>query len=239
MDNSIGNIAEDYEGNLWFTSDRQGVMKIVANKFSDVTEAAGLESGVVNSTCIHDGRLYIGTDFGLQISENGEKVEDDPLQAYIGDSRIRCIMEDAEKNLWISTYTNDKGLVCCKKDGQIVNYTEEDGLLNNQVRSTKLASDGSVLVASNGGLNVIKDGKITKSFGSESGISNTVILTIEEGENGQYYLGSDGDGIYIVDGDKVTHIGRDDGLTSDIILASKKMKKLVFYGLSHPTPSNI
>lgn len=229
MDDSIGSLIEDYEGNLWFASDRQGVMKIVANKFANVTEAAGLESGVVNATCLHDGKLYIGTDSGLQIEADGDKITDDKLQSYLGDTRIRCIMEDAEKNLWISTYTNEKGLVCLKRSGEIISYTEEDGLLDNQTRGTSLASDGSVLVATNGGLNIIKDGKIVKSFGSESGISNTVILTAVEGENGAYYLGTDGDGIYVVDGNNVTRKGREDGLTSDIILRIKKDEKAGVY----------
>ena len=36
MTSSIGSMIEDFEGNLWFTSDRQGVMKLVANKFTDI-----------------------------------------------------------------------------------------------------------------------------------------------------------------------------------------------------------
>lgn len=177
MNNSFDSMTEDFEGNLWFASDRQGVMKIVANKFANVTEAAGLESNVVNATCLHDDRLYIGTDSGLQI----------------------------------------------------ISYTEEEGLLSNQTRGTSLADDGSVLVGSNGGLNVIKDGKIVKSYGSSSGISNTVLLTVAEGTNGEYYLGTDGDGIYVIDGSNVTRKGREDGLTSNIILRIKRQESTGIY----------
>lgn len=231
MNDSINAMMEDYEGNLWFASDRQGVMKIVANKFANVTEAAGLDSGVVNSTCLHDGRLYIGTDFGLQIEREGNSINGDPLQEYIGGARVRCIMEDSYKNLWLSIFDEEKGLVCYSKNKKITNYTKEDGLLNNYVRSTIQASDGSIVVATNGGMNVIENGKITRSYGADSGISNTVILTVEEGENGEYYLGTDGDGIYVVDGSKITRIGREDGLTSNIVLRIKKDKKNGVYWL--------
>ena len=42
MDNSVGHVMTDYEGNLWFTSTRQGVMKVVPNQFSDLYEHCGL-----------------------------------------------------------------------------------------------------------------------------------------------------------------------------------------------------
>ena len=231
MESSIGSMIEDYEGNLWFTSYRQGVMKIVANKFSDVTEEAGLKEGVVNTTCLHDGKLYIGTDSGLQIAEGESHVEESELQKYIGETRIRCMIEDAQKNLWICTYTNGKGLVCYTADGKIKSYTEEDGLLSNETRGAVLASDGSVLVSTNGGLSIIKDGKLWKNFGSDSGISNTVILSAEEGENGTYYLGTDGDGMYVIEGNKVTRKSREDGLTSDIVMRIKKDEKRGVYWL--------
>ncbi len=228
LDSAIGSVTEDYEGNLWFTSTRQGIMKIVANKFSNITEHNALSSEVVNATCLHDGKLYIGTDTGLQIIDENNVVIHEKIADLIGEARIRCIMEDSEKNLWISTYTNDKGLICLTPEGELISYTEKNGLINNQIRATASASDGSILVATNGGLVVIKDGKIKRTVGADSGINNTVVLTVAE-EKGKYYLGTDGDGIYVVDGNNVTHIGREDGLTSDVILRIKEDDKRGVY----------
>ena len=222
MTSEIECMDEDYEGNLWFASSRQGIMKVVENKFTDVTSLASLESKVVNSTCLHDGMLYIGTDSGLQITDsNGNKVEND-LTDYFGNTRIRCIVEDKSGNLWVSTYNNDMGLVCVTPDGKTVRYTENDGLLSNKTRCTVIAPDGKVLAATNGGLVVIQNGKIEKCIGSESGISNTVMLTAEVTDDGKYYLGTDGNGIYVIDGNKISRLGREDGLTSDIVMRIKK-----------------
>ncbi len=225
LNSAIDSMTEDYEGNLWFTSSRQGVMKIVADKFSNITEHAALEPQIVNSTCWHQGNLYIGTDNGIQIKAKDHTILKNELTEYIGDSRIRCIMEDQDENLWISTYTNDCGLVCYTADGKIKSYTEEDGMLSNQTRGTAIASDGSVLEATNGGVVVIKNGEIVRTIGESSGLDNTVILTVEEGLDGAYYLGTDGDGIYVADGNNITHIGREEGLTSDVILRIKKDEK--------------
>ncbi len=220
MDNSIEMMTADYQGNLWFASSRQGIMKIVTNNFFDVTEAAGLEQEVVNATCMYNDRLYIGTDLGLQVLDRSYKPVDDPLISYIGDARVRCLEKDDAGNMWVSTYTNGLGVVCYKAGGTIVNYNEAKGLYSDQIRCTKVTKDGSVLVGTNDGLAVIKDGKVGKRIGSKEGVNNPVFLTVEE-YDGKMYAGSDGDGIYVFDGDSFKNIGRADGLSSDVILRLK------------------
>ena len=67
MNNSVDHMMADYQGNLWFASSRQGVMKVVTSNFQDVTALASLPEEVVNSTCLAEGLLYIGTDNGRQV----------------------------------------------------------------------------------------------------------------------------------------------------------------------------
>lgn len=222
FNSGIETMAEDYQGNLWFTSSRQGVLKIVTSNFQDINELADLDEEVVNSTCLHRGHLYIGTDKGLRILDSRYRQVSNDLTEYLDETRIRCINEDNDGNLWISTYTNGLGLICVNENGEMTSFTEKNGYVNNSTRCTVTGNDGSILAATNGGVVKIKNGKIEKTFGESSGISNTVILTIAEDKNGRIYAGSDGDGIYIIDGNNVTHLGRDDGLTSDVILRIKR-----------------
>ena len=222
MTSSIGSMIEDFEGNLWFTSDRQGVMKIVANKFTDIFYSAGLESAVVNATCKYRGDLYIGTDSGLIVLNSKNKRIDSSLADYLDNTRIRCLMEDPEGNLWVSTYTNGNGLVCYTKDGRIEHFTEDNGMPSNEFRCTVMASDGRILAASNGGLVILKDHEIERVIDDNRGLTNTVILTVCEGENGKLYLGTDGDGIYVIDGNKITKKGRKDGLSSEVVMRITK-----------------
>ena len=222
MDNSIDMVTADYQGNLWFASSRQGVMKVVSSNFKDLNEAAGLNNEVVNATCLSDGLLYIGTDDGLHILDPGFKPVENELVEYIGNSRIRCIEKDGEGNLWISTYTNGLGLVCCSSEGKITCFDMEKGMPSNEVRCTVKTSDGSILAGTNGGLAVIKDEAVIRTVGQEEGLVNSILLTVEEGEDGLIYAGSDGDGLYIIGDDRIDRLGRDDGLTSDVILRIKK-----------------
>ena len=218
MQSSIEMMTSDYQGNMWFTSSTQGVMKIVADNFTDLYETAGLEDTVVYATCIYGDRLYVGTAEGLAIFDGDlNPVEDDPLIDYIGGSRVRAIGEDPDGNLWIGTFTDGKGLLCVSPDGRITSYTTGNGLQSNEIRCISFASDGSVLAGGNGGLTIIRDGVITGQVGAEDGIENTVFHTVTEGTDGQILIGTDGDGLYIYDEGQITRLGRDDGLTSDVI----------------------
>ncbi len=222
MKDSIEMLTCDYQGNLWLASSRQGIMKIVTNNFQDLSAMAGMEEEVVNTTCMYNDRLYIGTDKGIRIIDKKYNVIEDDLTEHIGDVRVRCIKKDTENNLWISTFDDDLGLVFLGNDGIVKDYTKEQGLPGNGVRCVDFTEDGSVLVATNEGLAIIKDGQVISSKGADEIITNTVFLTILQGYDGKIYVGTDGDGIYIFDGDKVEKIGTEDGLTSDVILRIKK-----------------
>ncbi len=222
MNNSIDMMTADYQGNLWFASSRQGVMKLVTNNFQDLTKLSGLPSSTVNSTCVHRGFIYIGTDSGLLILDKNRKKVENKLTRYLGDCRIRCIMEDDEGNLWFSTYTNDLGLVRFGANGEITAYTDKNRMPGNKIRCTAMTDDGDILVGSNDGLVVIHDGMIRKIVGATNVITNTVFLTVCEGDNGTIYAGTDGDGIYVISDGATQRLGRTDGLTSDVILRIKK-----------------
>jgi len=229
MTNSIDHMIRDYEGNLWFTSSRQGVMKIVDNRFIDVSEIAGLETLIVNSTCIDGDDLYIATDKGLYIIDSEYKTKENKLTELLKGIRIRCIKRDADGYLWICTYGSNGLVRYDPKTEQVVPFTENDGMTSSRVRMAKVLSDGSVAAATNKGVNIIRGGKVTATYGSNIGIVNLEILCIEEGPRGELYLGSDGGGIYIIDGAKVSRIGIDDGLKSEVILRIKKDPKDEIY----------
>ncbi len=218
VDSGIEMMTSDYQGNLWIASSTQGVMKIVTNNFVDLTHQSGLPESVTNATCFHEDALYIGTDDGLFIlDQNGRRVEN-ALTAYLKDARIRCIKEGTNGDLWIAVYTRDIGLVRVSPDGTMTSYTKSDGMPDDEVRCISVASDGSVLAGTNGGIAVLKDGEVIRTVTAEDGLKNTVILTVTEGEDGMIYAGTDGAGIYCIKETGVTALGREDGLTSDVIM---------------------
>ena len=235
MNNSIKHVMVDYEGNLWFTSTRQGVMKLVSNPFIDIFHRYDLPSRVVNTTCMSDGLLFIGTDTGLLVidedglvpsvplrsaqSASGEKLEDTDLVTMLDGQRIRSILPDSKGRLWISTWRTI-GLLCYDH-GDLTVYSEDDGLLSNRIRAVRETPDGSIAVACTGGACVIKDGRVVKSYGRDDGIVNQETLTVEVAFNGDILLGSDGGGIYVLTPEGTKAIGMKEGLTSGVVMRIK------------------
>lgn len=223
MDNSIDNIMADFEGNLWFTSSRQGVMKITRDRFVDLNTAAHIEKTVVNSTHVSDGLLYIGTDSGLLIIDSGYNAVENAVTQALSGVRIRCIREDSHGFIWFCTY--GRGLYGYNaKSGELTVLDEDTGLASNRTRSIMELNNGWSALATNAGVNLISEGRIIATLDHNNGISNTQILCIEEGADGRLYLGSDGDGIYVISaaGTNLVRIGKENGLKSEVILRIKR-----------------
>ena len=235
LNNSIETMLEDYEGNLWFTSSRQGVMKLVTNRFSDIFLEYNIPETVVNSTCLFEGNMYIGSDTGLTVINekgivdsipvtsaqmaSGEPFEGTDLIEILSDSRIRSIIRDSRDRLWISSWQN-LGLLCYDH-GALTIFNKENGLLSDRVRAVYERQDGSMMVAITGGLNIIKDGRVTGTYDESSGIINTETLTVCEAPNGDMLLGSNGDGIYVLNDEGIRIIDRKDGMTSGVVMRIK------------------
>ena len=235
MNNSVGHVMTDYEGNLWFTSSRQGVMKIVPSIFSDIFERYDIPDQVINSTCMYQGRLYVAGDKGLTVigpegvrkriplesavTVSGEDLKCDDLIRMLDGCRIRSVIRDSKDRLWISTW-REWGLL--RFDGKSVTaFTMEDGLYSDTVRHIYECSDGRILVACTGGVNVIEDDQVVAGYSREEGIENTDILNVTEGKAGDILCGTDGGGIYIINDDTIRHIGRNEGLTSEAVMRIK------------------
>ena len=92
MTENVSDVICDHEGNLWFASSRQGVMKLSTSIFSDVSgRVDGFGTRVVNSTWYQDGLLYVGTDTGLLVLDEGLKITETPLSGMLGQARVRAI----------------------------------------------------------------------------------------------------------------------------------------------------
>ncbi|MBR0162478.1 MAG: SpoIIE family protein phosphatase [Oscillospiraceae bacterium] len=236
MDNSIVHAMADYEGNLWFCSTRQGVMKIVPNRFSDLFERYDLPRRVVNTTCLYDGLLFAGTDTGLivldengpvsemplqqAVTAGGEQMEATDLLELLDGCRIRSILHDSKGNIWISTW---RACGLLRYDGEKVTaFTEADGLLSDHVRAVCEREDGSFLVVNSGGVSIIEGDRVIRSYGKEDGILNVESLTVSWAENGDILLGSNGGGIYVINEEGTKCIGSENGLSSGIVMRIKR-----------------
>ncbi len=225
FNNSIDHMLCDYQGNLWFTSSRLGLLRLAKSPFRDVYGAIGMERNVVNSIVSWQRNYYIGTDKGLDIVDKGchNEIENELTEELEG-KRIRCLYVDQKNHLWVCTYGN--GLIEYSPTGKSWAYNADNGSFGSRARIVTGLSDGTIIAAGDTGISYIEDHKVTKTIKNEDGLINSMILTITEMSDGTILAGTDGDGIAVIKDGKVERmLTRDDGLSSGVILRTIKDPK--------------
>ena len=211
--NSIDNMLMDYQGNIWFTSSRLGLLRMAPSDFRDIYATVGLGNRVVNTIVEWNGAFYFGTDKGLDaVDLSGKKHLKNDLTEQFSGVRIRCMTVDSYGHLWICTYSS--GLVEVDPDGTQHLYDAENGGFDNRTRVVRQLKDGTVVAGGDTRLCFIRDHQIEKTVRMTS-----KVLTIAELANGTLLAGTDGNGVAVMENREVTRmLTRKDGLSSEVIL---------------------
>ena len=218
FNNSIDNMLMDYQGNLWFTSSRLGLLRLAPSDFRDIYSTAGMDSRVTNTIVQWQGAYYIGTDKGMDaVDLKGKHQVINELTERFAGIRIRCMMVDDADHLWICTYGG--GLAEIDPDGTEHVYNKENGAFGNRARVVTQLRDGTILAAGDTGLSYIRDHRIEDTIVYAEGRISSMVLTITELPDGRVLAGTDGNGIAIIENREVTRmLTRLDGLSSEVIL---------------------
>lgn len=218
FNNSIDHVLVDYQGNMWFTSSRLGLLRMAPSDFKDIYSMTGLENHVVNTIMQWQGLYYIGTDKGLDVVDLNEQTAiSNDLTKQLEGIRIRCMITDSEDHLWICTYGS--GLLEIEPDGTQYVYDTTHGGFGNRARVVKQLSDGTIVAAGDTDLVFIRDHEIEQTVQYEEGQISSMILTLTELADGRLLAGTDGNGIAVLENEKVSRmLTREDGLSSEVIL---------------------
>lgn len=106
FNSSIDNMLMDYQGNLWFSSSRLGLLEMCQSPFEELFPKIG-QNVVVNTTAKWDGLLFCGTDSGLIVIDDKKEVSN-TLTELLQGVRVRCLKVDSTNALWIAT--TEKGV---------------------------------------------------------------------------------------------------------------------------------
>lgn len=187
----VQSIAEDSVGNIWVGHYQKGLNRISP---SGTTEHKLGEKFDINN--IHalytaqNGQLWAGTYGGLVKvdTENYNHTvfkKEDGLPSF----KIRYITESKDNSLWIGTLD---GGVSHFKNGSFINYSKENGLSSNNIRSIHVdeTEENTTWVGTeNNGLNRILDGEITY-INIEDGLPDYNIHWISEDKRGWLWMSS-------------------------------------------------
>ena len=219
FNNSIDNMLVDYQGNLWFTSSRLGLMRMAASDFRDIYTTAGMDNRVTNTIVQWNGTYYFGTDKGMDaVDLKGKHRVTNELTEKFAGVRIRCMTVDDEGHLWVCTH--GKGLYEYDPDGTEYTYNKENGLFGNKVRVVTQLRDGTILVSCDTGLGFFRDHQVVDMIHyADTRITSNTVMTMTELPDGTILAGTDGNGIAVIEDRKVTRmLTRANGLSSEVIL---------------------
>lgn len=227
FNSSIDNTLIDYQGNLWFSSSRLGLLRLAPSSFLNIYNTIGIDHNVVNAVVFWKNAFYFGTDKGLDIvnSELSEQIHNDLTEKMNG-VRIRCLLVDSKGGLWICTYGN--GLYEIEADGteHIYSSRNANAIFGNRTRVVIELSDGTILAGSDEGISFIRNHKIDETLTNSTDTISSMILTATEMPDGKILVGTDGDGLAIIENQQITKIlTRENGLSSEVILRTIYDKK--------------
>ena len=186
--NVVSDISQDAAGNHWVTTYGGGVVQISPDGIKTFNTTDGLADN--KTYTLHpreEGGMYIGTRSGLSVYEEGKvkTVDSTQLSGY----KIRSLHSSQQSNtLWLGT--DGKGVLKYDRGG-IEQITEEDGLANNTVRSIAETPDGSIWLATYGGISRFKNGRYT-NYTIRDGLPNNGVMDILKDKSGTLWFATFG-----------------------------------------------
>ncbi|MFH1008909.1 MAG: two-component regulator propeller domain-containing protein [Candidatus Latescibacterota bacterium] len=141
-----------------------------------------------------DNILYFGTKRGIRRFDGNNWMT---FNTNVGlphslNNSIRSIAIDSDGTVWAATYYESPAGIqyhggISKYDGQRwINYTDDDGLIDNNVRSIAVTNDGKVWIGTQGGISCY-DGKIWTNFTTANGLCSNWVSLIETTSDGNVW----------------------------------------------------
>ncbi|MCR4579261.1 MAG: HD domain-containing protein [Treponema sp.] len=220
-DDSINEIMEDKEQNIWLALDRAGIQKLSYGKFQ-TTNMPTTVNAIVKDT--FRDLVWLGCDKGLACYKNNQFQENE-ITEYCKNTRIRHVAVTDNGALLVSCYEKH-GQIRFNLDGSVENWTRKDGLAGDRVRVAEESKNGDIYVGTTTGLSII-DGKtkeITNIVKNEI-LDNDFIMCIYEDEDGSVWFGTDGGGVYVIkDKEIVKKYTKEDGLSGNVVFKISSLR---------------
>ena len=210
--NFISSITQDQAGNHWITTYGGGISRLDSNgEFKTYSEENGLvDNKTYTATFDSNGRLFIGTRWGLSIFENEAFFNYDETELPY--RKIRAVHQRGSLDeYWLATYGEG---VLRFKNNEFMQFSVEDGLANNTVLAIEEGTDGALWFATYGGVSSYKNGTFT-NYSLKDGLPNNNVLDIHKAEDGTLWVSTFG-GIAKFENGNFTPITPQYGLPAEV-----------------------
>jgi ligand-binding sensor domain-containing protein/serine phosphatase RsbU (regulator of sigma subunit) len=218
----IWTIIEDKQGNIWFSTYRNGVYKYDGTTLKNYTKKDGLTGDYVRSLkCDDEGNIWMGAVSGLN-KFDGKKFENFSMANGMPHKVAITIFKDSKGGMWFAT---NGGL--CKYDPagdeqhKFISFTEKEGLPSNPLLGLTEDSEGNIWCGGFEGISKINfEKKTCTNITVKEGLtSNSVYLMIAD-KRGNLFVGTNKgiDKINTIEYNKtgkveLKHFGKEEGFS--------------------------
>ena len=205
----IRSIVQDKNGYLWLGT-LAGLSRYDGRKFVNYSIQNGLIDNQIFSLAADKTMgLWVGTLGGINYFD-GIKFHSYPFKEEMSENPVTAIGQDLTGNLWLTT----SGSGICKFDGSNFEYfTEENGIVNNNVRALCVDDKGLVWFGTKNGL-CFYNGRGFKTLDTTThqprNVSN---IFMDRKKN--LWISTFGEGVYRYDGRTFKNYGEADGLINN------------------------
>src|ERR1700722_12487997 len=188
-------LTHDSEGNIWFGSSvlvrwRPGTP--ATTYFGEIAELAKSD-GVINVALGPSGTVWASLDgtgpqLGLKYYSEGKWTSNAVPGFDAARVRPGNLLVDRRGSLWVGTMNDGVYRIC---GGIADHYGESDGLSGNGVASLFEDREGTLWVATDGGLDMFRDTALI-SYTTRQGVSDSHFQSVMALRNGAVWIGTDG-----------------------------------------------
>jgi len=231
----INVLAIDNKHNLCIGTTGDGLIKYNYNNdsFTAITDQQGLSYNIVTGI-LNDrhGRLWVGTEQGLNLLEKGQITVYTTADGLPSDGII-TIIEDHHGNVWVGTkggigLTRNRAIKVTGK--KFIQITKKDGLTDNFISFLAEDKEKNIWIATNKGLNRIKTINYRNrlfdkfklqidNFTTKNGLSDNSLRYLYEDRWGNLWVGTSGGGLNVLKDSKFNFYTEKDGLSSSYVSA--------------------
>ncbi|MCP4148706.1 MAG: response regulator [bacterium] len=188
----------NYDGNCFYLKDNR--MVSIKKKPTATWKAMTIKE---DST----GKLWLGTDEGIKLFENGKFTAYPPTK---DSNNIFTIYETRDGSLWFGTFNG----LCKLRNDILTTYTTADGLAANRINALAEDRHGNLWIGTTNGLNRFKNNRFD-TLTTADGLSNNSIYCLHEDREGALWIGSFG-GLNRLKDSKVQTFSTSEGMNNNI-----------------------
>jgi ligand-binding sensor domain-containing protein/two-component sensor histidine kinase len=182
----VHDMIQDEQGYIWLGTG-YGLNKFDGIRFQTFFEMDGLNSSRIRSLYKgSDGKIWIGSESGVNYVQADSIYKIDALDPLIN-STVSSILEDKEGNLWFGT--DGDGVWQFTQDQLLRQYTTNNGLVGNRIRSIQESQNDDIWIGTRSGITVLQEGNFV-NYTEESGLGNQRIRDIQVSPNGEVWIGT-------------------------------------------------